>query len=73
MDLPKFLIADNDDFPENTYVVYTGNPSFIIDVDSEEYKILDETTVENEIMQDLIEQALGFYENELEKYEEEED
>lgn len=72
MQLPRFLIADNDEYPENTYVVHTEKPCFIIDVDSEEYRILDGTVLEEEDIQELIEQALGFYEDELEKYEDEE-
>lgn len=72
MELPRFLIADNDDFPENTYVLHTATPCFIIDVDSEEYKILDGSDVDEDKMQGLLEQALGFYEDELEKYDDEE-
>lgn len=73
MELPRFLIADNEDLPENTYVVYTGTPSFIIDVDSEEYKILDGSKPDEKSLQELLEEALGFYEDELERYEDEED
>ncbi|QIK55033.1 hypothetical protein G7050_11755 [Dysgonomonas sp. HDW5A] len=73
MELPRFLIADNEEYPENTYVLHTEKPRFILDVDSEEYEILDGSKVEEEAMQDLIEQALGFYEDELEKYDEEEE
>lgn len=71
MELPRFLIADNEEYPENTYVLHTQKPCFILDADSEEFKILDGSEVEEEAMQDLIEQALGFYEDELNKYEEE--
>lgn len=73
MELPRFLIADNEEYPENTYVLHTEKPRFILDVDSEEYEILDGSKVEEGAMQDLIEQALGFYEDELEKYDEEEE
>lgn len=69
MILPRFLIADNDSFPENAYVVHTEKPCFIIDVDSEEYKILDGSEMDEDDMQELIEEALGFYEDELERYE----
>lgn len=72
MVLPEFLIADNDDFPENVYVVYTGHPRFIIDVDTEEYEILDNSIIKDEDLQDLIVRALEFYEKELDKYEDEE-
>lgn len=73
MELPRFLIADNEEYPENTYVLHTEKPRFILDVDSEEFEILDGSKVEEEAMQDLIEQALGFYEAELDKYDEEDE
>ncbi|MBD8346529.1 MULTISPECIES: hypothetical protein [unclassified Dysgonomonas] len=73
MELPRFLIADNEEYPENTYVLHTEKPRFILDVDSEEFEILDGSEVEEEAMQDLIEQALGFYEAELDKYDEEDE
>lgn len=73
MELPRFLIADNTEYPENVYVIHTQGPRFIIDVDSEEIEILDNSEVEEEILQDLIEQALGFYETELDTYEEEDE
>lgn len=73
MELPRFLIADNEEYPENTYVLHTEKPCFILDVDSEEFEILDGSDVEEEAMQDLVEQALGFYEEELNKYDEEEE
>lgn len=73
MELPRFLIADNTEYPENVYVVHTQTPKFILDVDSEEVEILDGSKIEEEGLQDLIEQALGFYESELDNYEEEED
>lgn len=72
MVLPKFLIADNEDYPENTYVVHTESPYFILDVDSEEYKILDGVLVTESQMSGLIMQALDFYENELDRYDDEE-
>lgn len=73
MELPRFLIADNTEYPENVYVVHTQAPKFILDVDSEEYEILDESTTDEDTLQDLLEQALGFYESELDSYDEEED
>lgn len=71
MKIPKFLIADNDDYPENTYVVHTHKPRFILDVDSEEYEILD-GSAEDENFDKLLEEAFVFYENELDRYEDEE-
>lgn len=73
MILPKFLIADNDEYPENTYVVHTGSPRFIVDVDSEEYEILDGSAVTEEVIRELLCQALDFYEDELDRYDEDEE
>lgn len=73
MELPRFLIADNSEYPENVYVVHTQLPRFIVDVDSEDVEILDGSDVEDEVLQDLVEQALGFYEEELDTYEEEDE
>ncbi|HCO67459.1 MAG TPA: hypothetical protein DIT04_06865 [Dysgonomonas sp.] len=72
MELPKFLIADNEEYPENTYVVHTQSPCFILDVDTEEYKILDGSDKSNPVIKELIAEALEFYEEELDRYEEEE-
>ena len=43
MELPRFLIADNEEYPENTYVLHTEKPRFILDVDSEALDQFDET------------------------------
>lgn len=71
MELPRFLIADNSEYPENVYVVHTESPRFIVDIDSEDVEILDGSDIDDEVLQDLVEQALGFYESELDSYEEE--
>lgn len=73
MILPKFLIADNEDFPENTYVVHTQSPRFIVDVDTEEFEILDGSDKNSPEMNDLIVQALEFYEEELDKYDDDDE
>ena len=73
MILPKFLIADNEDFPENTYVVHTESPRFIIDVDTEEFEMLDGSGKDSPEVRDLIIRALEFYEDELDRYDDEDD
>lgn len=73
MILPKFLIADNEDFPENTYVVHTESPRFIIDVDTEEFEMLDGSDKNSADVNDLIIRALEFYEDELDRYDDEDD
>ncbi|MEN9917769.1 MAG: hypothetical protein RL662_205 [Bacteroidota bacterium] len=71
--LPKFLIADNSDFPENVYVVHTSAPRFIVDIDTEDVEILDGSDINNPAISELVVQAFAFYEAELDKYDEEDD
>jgi len=71
MFLPKFLIADNSEYLENTYVVYIEKPRFAYDVDSQEVKWLGPEPEADDIVDDLISQAAAFYESELDTYEEE--
>ena len=73
MDLPKFLIADNSDYPENIFILHTDSPIFILDVDSNNVKILDGSTPSEETINSLKELAYAFYEKELDSYEEEEE
>lgn len=73
MELPKFLIADNADYPENVYILHTQKPRFILDVDTDEFLILDESEeISEESMAPFISEAFTFYESELDKYEDEE-
>lgn len=75
MKLPKFLMADNSDFPEDLFVVHTEFPRFILNVEEEEVEWFDdlegeEEDVANEV-NSLIQQAFDFCDAEIEKYEEE--
>lgn len=77
MDLPKFLLGDNSDFPDDLYVIHTEYPRFILNVDEEEIEWLDELEesedeITNEI-NELIQQAFDFCDVELEKYADEEE
>ena len=42
MKLPKFLMADNSEFPEDLFVVHTEYPRFILNVEEEEVEWLDD-------------------------------
>ncbi|MDR1877597.1 MAG: hypothetical protein LBQ84_08245 [Flavobacteriaceae bacterium] len=73
MKLPKFLMADNSDFPDDLYVVHTEYPRFILNVEEEEVEWLDEPEggeeeITNEV-NSLIEQAFDFCDSEISKYE----
>lgn len=76
MDLPKFLLADNTDYPNDIFVLHTEYPQFIINLANDEIEWLEdvrgekESELTNEI-QELIEQASVFYDREVERFERE--
>ena len=78
MELPKFVLADNTDTPEDIFIVHLEFPRFIVNLNSEEIEFLetieegDEEEVES-VMESLLEQAGAFYEREMERYVEDED
>ncbi len=74
MELPKFLLADNSQHPEDIFILHTEYPRFLInlkddtvewfeDIDGE-----DEQDLANELEQ-LIEKAGAFYDDEMKGYE----
>lgn len=77
MELPKFLIADNSNFPDDLFVVHTEFPRFILNVEEEEVEWFDELEGEEEEVTNevnkLLELAFEFCDNEIEKYEDEDD
>lgn len=73
MDFPKFLVADNTDLPEAVYIVHTEFPSFILNLENDEVKWLDDIGDESEgdltkILEGLIAEAEVFYTREVERY-----
>ena len=72
MKLPKFLMADNSDFPLDLFVVHTENPRFILNVKEEEVKCFDKLEGDEEEalneLDSLIIQAFVFCESEIRKY-----
>ena len=48
MKLPKFLLADNSEFPEDLFVVHTEYPRFILNVEEEEVEWLDDLEGDDE-------------------------
>ncbi|WP_053977471.1 hypothetical protein [Mangrovimonas xylaniphaga] len=75
MELPKFLLGDNTDFPEAIYIIHTDFPRFIINLENddiewlEEFDEHDQKEVEAEI-ENLINAATDFYDREVARYEE---
>jgi len=78
MILPKFLLADNSDFPDDLFVIHTEYPRFILNVEEEEVEWLDNLDDEKEELAaeeatKIVEEAFKWCDSELEKYEDDED
>ena len=75
MELPKILLADNNDFTEDIFNIHFDYSRFIINLKDDEVEFLEEPEDldENELsseMEGLIELANNFYDREMERYEE---
>jgi hypothetical protein len=73
MNLPKFLLGDNTDHPEDIFIIHTEYPQFIINLLNDEIEWLEEVVSDNESslkneIQTLIESASQFYDREMERY-----
>lgn len=78
MNLPKFLLADNSEFPEDLFVVHTEFPSFILNVATDEVEWMDDLEAEEGVnLEDevalLLDKAYDFYDKEMESFEGEEE
>lgn len=74
MDVPKFLIADNSSLKEEIFVLHTEYPRFLLNVANDDILWLEEFAQEDkkeleQITQDLIDAALNFFDEEIEKME----
>lgn len=74
MDLPKFLLADNSNHPEDIFVLHTEYPRFLINLKDDEIEWFEDLSDENEQdlaneMERLIEAAGLFYDEEMSTYE----
>ena len=73
MQLPKFILGDNTDFPNAIYIIHTDFPRFIINLENdeiewfEEFDDEDQKELESE-MENLIEAASEFYDREVSRY-----
>ena len=75
MELPKFLLGNNTDFPDDIFIIHLDYPRFIINLKDDEVEFMeeDEDLDEAELkaeMEDLITQANAFYDREIARYEE---
>lgn len=74
MDLPKFLLADNSNFPDDIFVLHTEFPRFLINLKDDEIEWFEDLTGENEEdiateLADLMDKAGVFYDEEMKQYE----
>lgn len=73
MQLPKFLLGDNTDFPNGIYIVHTDFPRFVLNLEDdsvewfEEFDKEDQELLENET-ELLINAAIAFYDREVARY-----
>ena len=73
--MPKFLLGDNTDFPEDIFILHLEFPRFILNLKNDELELIDETDelndaeLQNEITA-LVEEAVAFYDREMNRYEE---
>ena len=74
MELPKFLLGDNTDFPDAIFVVHTEFPRFVINLANDEVEWLeefdkqDQKELETET-ENCIREASEFYDREVNRYE----
>jgi hypothetical protein len=75
MEMPKFLLGDNTDFPEDIFILHLEYPRFIVNLKNDELELLEEVEelsdaeLQNE-MTALVELAVAFYDREMSRYEE---
>lgn len=75
MELPKFLLGDNTDYPDAIYIIHTEYPRFIINLQNDEVEWLEEFSAEDRKelaieAERLIAEATSFYDREVSRYEE---
>lgn len=73
MELPKYLLGDNTDFPDAIFIVHTEFPRFVIDLSNDEVEWLeefdqhDQKELETET-ENYIKEASEFYDREVARY-----
>jgi len=73
MELPKFILGDNTDFPNAIFVIHTDFPRFIINLENDEVEWLEEFDQydEKELLSEterFIKEASEFYDREVSRY-----
>ena len=83
MEIPKFLVGDNTECQDSVFIIHTEPPRFILNLDTDDVKWLDDdlpellgTDDEAELttaISKLLAEADEFYQREIDRYEELED
>jgi hypothetical protein len=74
MTLPKFLLADNSNFPDDIFVLHTEYPRFLINLKDDSVEWFEDLSGEREDdiateLADLMDKAGEFYDNEMKGFE----
>jgi len=73
MNLPKYILGDNTDYPDSIFVIHTEFPRFVINLENdevewfEEFDQHDEKELESET-ENYIKEASAFYDREVARY-----
>lgn len=75
MTLPKFLLGDNTDHPDAIFVIHTEYPTFVVNLATDEFELLEECKEAGSAefqaeMEALFVDANAFYDREISRYEE---
>ncbi|WP_445956856.1 hypothetical protein [Yeosuana sp.] len=75
MQLPKFILGDNTDYPNAIYVIHTEFPRFIINLEDDDVEWFEDFDEEDEKelsaeTENMIKLASEFYDREISMYEE---
>jgi len=75
MELPKFILGDNSEFPTAIFIIHTDFSRFIINLENDEIEWLEDfdKSEEDELLDEAeicIKEATEFYDKEIALYEE---
>lgn len=74
MELPKYILGDNTDYPTAIFVIHTEFPRFVINLENDEVEWMeefdnhDQKELESET-ENYIKEATEFYDREVARYE----
>ena len=74
MELPKFILGDNTDYPDAIFIIHTEFPRFIINLIDDDIEFLEDLRglEEDDLAGEtaiLIEDASAFYDEQIKEYE----